>query len=330
MAVLSISLMLAPETSSACCFCDWFKCCHKEPECPAPAAACAVAPQQVNYVPQTCYRTEYTCVPCTSYKPVATCDPCGGASTVMQPVTTYVRRAVQVPYTTYRPVVTQLNYAPAAPCSACGGAGYYAPVSAPAAIPTYTAPATGCSTCGNAASVGYAPAATSYAAPAVSYAAPPATYGAPAATYGAPAASYGAPNYMPGPSMGAPAMSAPPMNAPMASPTLAPSNSMPSVAQPPSTFQPNNSNTPQDNSSLRPIQPIQPNSDAPSSDPKINSSNAPLLQDPQNRTTSLMGPAMISNAIFLTADRNNVFKPAVMENWSAAKVDDGWNSTDGK
>lgn len=308
-----VSLVLMPQCSYACCFCDWFHC-HKEPApvCPPPVAACNVCPQQVSYVPQTCYRTEYTCVPCTSYRPVSTCDPCAGAQTVMQPVTTYVRRAVQVPYTTYRPVVTQMNYAPAAPCTACGGANYYSPVSAPAAMPS-----TGCSTCGNGAA-------------AVGYSQPAATYGAPAATYGAPAASYGAPTYMPSPAMGAPSTS-------IGTPTLAPP---PSTSQPSSTFQPNSSNyqpnyqpnnptMPQDNSSLRPIQPVQPNSDAPSSDSNINSSSAPLLQDPSNRTTGtpLMGPAVVARAIFRTADRHNVVKPAVMEGsgWSTApKADDGW------
>ena len=208
-----VSLVLVPECSYACCFCDWFHC-HKEPApvCPPPVAACNVCPQQVSYVPQTCYRTEYTCVPCTSYRPVSTCDPCGGGQTVMQPVTTYVRRAVQVPYTTYRPVVQQI--APAAPCATCGSANYYAPVAAPAAMPT-----TGCSTCGNAAAV---------------------SYSTPAATYGAPAASYGAPTYMPAPATSQPMMSQPSMGAPsMGTPTLAPT---PSGSQTPSTFQPNSSN----------------------------------------------------------------------------------------
>ena len=90
---------------------------------------------------------------------------------------------------------------------------------------------------------------------------------------------------------------------------------------------------PQDNSSLRPIQPIQPNSDTPSSDLKVNpSSGAPLLQDPSNRTTGspLMGPAVVTRAIFRTAELPNVVKPAVMEgsDWSTApKADDGWRQT---
>ena len=143
-ALVSVSLMLVPQTSQACCFCDWFHC-HTEPApvCPPPACpapACAVAPQQVNYVPQTCYRTEYTCVPCTSYRPVSSCDPCGGAQTVMQPVTTYVRRPVMVPYTTYRPVVTTLNYPAAAPCATCGGSQYYAAPATAGYAPAMAAP----------------------------------------------------------------------------------------------------------------------------------------------------------------------------------------------
>ena len=120
-----MSTAMLPGQSSACCFChcfDW--CCSKPappPACPTTyaAPACDVCPQQVSYVPQTAYRTECSCVPCTSYRPVSTCDPCGGAQTVMQPVTTYVRRPVMVPYTTYRPVVSQVRYAAPA-CTTCG------------------------------------------------------------------------------------------------------------------------------------------------------------------------------------------------------------------
>ena len=45
--------------------------------------------------------------------------------TVMQPVTSYVRRPVMVPYTSYRPVVTSMNYATPA-CTTCG-ASYSSP-----------------------------------------------------------------------------------------------------------------------------------------------------------------------------------------------------------
>jgi hypothetical protein len=42
----------------------------------------------------------------------------------------------------------------------------------------------------------------------------------------------------------------------------------------------------------------------------------------------LIGPAYVTTAIFRTAERTNVFKPAVIEheNWSAAPADDTWQS----
>src|SRR5262249_20489718 len=95
---------LGVSESKACWFTSCFDC-FKHKEEPVCAPTCDVCPQQVSYVPQTSYRTEYSCVPCTSYRPVSTCDPCGGAQTVMQPVTTYVRKPLMVPVTTYRPVV---------------------------------------------------------------------------------------------------------------------------------------------------------------------------------------------------------------------------------
>ena len=123
-------------------------------------------------------------------------------------------------------------------------------------------------------------------------------------------------------------MSGPAFAAPTGAPTPA------ATGPAPQTFQPNTSGGSQENT-LRPIQPLTPNADTPSSDSKTNSSNAPLLQDPQNRTTSgLMGPANVTTAIFFTADRANVFKPAVMEteNWGAAapKFDEGWSSAGGR
>src|SRR5262249_18428834 len=153
------------------CFCNWFK--PKEPVCAPAAPAVSVCPQQVSYVPQTAYRTEYQCVPVTTCQQVNTCDPCGGAQTVTQPLTSYVRRPVMVPYTTYRPVVTPLNYATPA-CTSCGAAPYYS--SAGYAATTVAAPSAGCATCGAAASANYATPAVSYTSPAQStmYAATPA------------------------------------------------------------------------------------------------------------------------------------------------------------
>ncbi len=166
--VMSTSML--PGQSSACCFChcfDW--CCSKPappPACPTTyaAPACDVCPQQVSYVPQTAYRTECSCVPCTSYRPVSTCDPCGGAQTVMQPVTTYVRRPVMVPYTTYRPVVSQVRYAAPA-CATCGTAAPYYAGAAPTSLAVPAAPTPGCATCGGGASASYGAAPALYTYP---------------------------------------------------------------------------------------------------------------------------------------------------------------------
>lgn len=109
----------------------------------APADPCCAPPQvsqTVNYVPQTCYRTQYVTVPVTTYRPVTGRDPCTGCPvTCMRPATSYVQQARLVPYTTYRVVLSNPccgattaayassyaapgNYAPAAGCSGCSGA----------------------------------------------------------------------------------------------------------------------------------------------------------------------------------------------------------------
>lgn len=138
---------VASPAESYGCF-DWlFGCCRRPttayyapvaaPACqtcasPVVAApACQTCSQVCNYVPQTCYRTNYVSVPVTSYRPVCAVDPCTGCPrTAMQPVTTYMMQAQSVPVTTYRPVMsTVCSYAPAAtavvpssPCSTCGTA----------------------------------------------------------------------------------------------------------------------------------------------------------------------------------------------------------------
>jgi len=113
---------------------------------PAVVEAPLAAPTVVNYVPQTCYRTQYVNAPVTTYRPVMGCDPCTGFPvTTMRPVISYVQQARLVPYTTYRAVVAAapcspcggaavgaVRYAPAAPCSGCGSA-----VTAPAQQPYY-------------------------------------------------------------------------------------------------------------------------------------------------------------------------------------------------
>jgi hypothetical protein len=72
---------------------------------PAPPPPVVVPVQQVSYVPETTYRTQYQCVPVTSYKPSCEIDPCTGCSRdCMEQVTNYVQQAVNVPVTQYRAV----------------------------------------------------------------------------------------------------------------------------------------------------------------------------------------------------------------------------------
>ena len=72
---------------------------------PAPPPPVVVPVQQVSYVPETTYRTQYQCVPVTSYKPSTEIDPCTGCPReCMQQVTQYVQQAVNVPVTQYRAV----------------------------------------------------------------------------------------------------------------------------------------------------------------------------------------------------------------------------------
>ncbi|RLS33971.1 MAG: hypothetical protein DWH79_05600 [Planctomycetota bacterium] len=71
----------------------------------APPSPVMVPVQQVSYVPETTYRTQYRCVPVTSYKPSSEIDPCTGCPReCMEQVTNYVQQAVNVPYTQYRAV----------------------------------------------------------------------------------------------------------------------------------------------------------------------------------------------------------------------------------
>lgn len=130
---------------------DWLsRCCGSRPAAPtyAPAVnACDCQPPQVtNYVPQTCYRTQYVTVPVTTYRPVTTCDPCTGCPvTCMRPTTTYVQQARLVPYTTFRMMVA--NFFGRSPCNTCGTATVgYAPTAGYAA-------SSGCSSCGTSAPV---------------------------------------------------------------------------------------------------------------------------------------------------------------------------------
>ena len=66
-----------------------------------------VPTQQVSYVPETTYQTQYQCVPVTCYRPSCEIDPCTGCPVeCMEQVTNYVQKAVSVPVTQYRAVYT--------------------------------------------------------------------------------------------------------------------------------------------------------------------------------------------------------------------------------
>lgn len=74
---------------------------------PPPPQPVTVPVQQVSYVPETCYRTEYKCVPQVCYRQICDIDPATGCpEQVVQPITTYAQQAVNVPYTQYRAVYT--------------------------------------------------------------------------------------------------------------------------------------------------------------------------------------------------------------------------------
>lgn len=116
---------------------------------PAPPPPVVVPVQQVSYVPETTYRTQYQCVPVTSYKPSCEIDPCTGCSReCMEQVTNYVQQAVNVPVTQYRAVYST-KYVQMQPGAQAYGAPAGAPAPAYPAAPAYQA----------------APAATQFAAP---------------------------------------------------------------------------------------------------------------------------------------------------------------------
>jgi hypothetical protein len=198
----SVLVLALPAETEACWLTSCFS--HPAPACPAPVA------QQVNYVPQTCYRTVYRPVAVTSYRPITTADPCTGCPvTSLSPVTTYVQRPMVVPYTTYRPVVTTvlLPTAPACPCSTCatGACGvapatsYYAPAAIAAPAPSCGCGASSGLATGAATTAYYGPSTASYSGAAMaSYYAPPATSysGAATTSYYAPSAT-GSTTYYP-------------------------------------------------------------------------------------------------------------------------------------
>lgn len=113
---------------------------------PPPPQPVMVPVQQVSYVPETCYRTEYQCVPQTCYRQICDIDPCTGCpEQVVEPITTYSQRAVNVPYTQYRAVYTTkyVQVQPGAPGYPAAATGASASVgSAGTATSPFAAPTT--------------------------------------------------------------------------------------------------------------------------------------------------------------------------------------------
>lgn len=113
---------------------------------PPPPQPVTVPVQQVSYVPETCYRTEYQCVPQVCYRQICDIDPATGCpEQVVQPITTYSQRAVNVPYTQYRAVYTTKyvtvqpgspGYPTAATPAAAAGGGTAGAATSPFAAPT--------------------------------------------------------------------------------------------------------------------------------------------------------------------------------------------------
>lgn len=133
-----------------------------------PCNTCQPPQVTANYVPQTCYRTQYVNVPVTTYRPAVGTDPCTGCPvTCMRPTISYVQQARLVPYTTFRVVLSGAGSGCCAPATSYGVSGY-----APA---TYS---------GGSACCGQTP---SYAAPSVPYYSGPTTGSAAAGTITSPA-----------------------------------------------------------------------------------------------------------------------------------------------
>jgi len=148
--------MMPAACEAQCCLTDLFAGCRKPPAAyavapvPAPVMAPVIAPvaapipappppvvvpvQQVSYVPETTYKTQYQCVPVTSYKPSSEIDPCTGCQReCMEQVTQYVQQPVNVPVTQYRAVYST-KYVQMQPGYTGAGTGAYA-VPGAAAVP---------------------------------------------------------------------------------------------------------------------------------------------------------------------------------------------------
>jgi hypothetical protein len=155
--------MMPTACQAQCCLSELFAGCRKAPAAyavapvPAPIMAPVAAPipappppvvvpvQQVSYVPETTYRTQYQCVPVTSYKPSSEIDPCTGCPReCMEQVTQYVQQPVNVPVTQYRAVYStkyvqmQPGYSAAGAYGVPGAA--TAPMMAPSTAGTASSP----------------------------------------------------------------------------------------------------------------------------------------------------------------------------------------------
>ena len=120
----------------------------------APAVVAAPTPppqpvmvptQQVSYVPETTYQTQYQCVPVTCYRPSCEIDPCTGCPVdCMEQVPSYVQKAVSVPVTQYRAVYTTkyVQVQPGAGATAVAGTvpGSAGVAASPFATPSQTTP----------------------------------------------------------------------------------------------------------------------------------------------------------------------------------------------
>lgn len=101
--------------------------------------------QQVSYVPETTYQTQYKCVPVTCYRPSCEIDPCTGCAVeCVELVTNYVQQPVSVPVTQYRAVYTTkyVQMQPGANPQAYAGAAVVPPNTAGAAASPFAAPQT--------------------------------------------------------------------------------------------------------------------------------------------------------------------------------------------
>ena len=150
--------MMPTACEAQCCLSELFAGCRKAPAAyavapvPAPIIAPVAAPipappppvvvpvQQVSYVPETTYRTQYQCVPVTSYKPSSEIDPCTGCPRdCVEQVTQYVQQPVNVPVTQYRAVYSTKYVQMQPGYSANGAYGVPGAATAPMMAPATTA-----------------------------------------------------------------------------------------------------------------------------------------------------------------------------------------------